>query len=225
MIRQFYSIRKGTNPNLKGLPLRDTLGLFVRLYNQLREDGYFDESFGYTCVDAGDVSGKVRDPELEMLLTIRKTGLWSIYEKASFYNEDDFFDVLEFLYQYVLKPIEGTMHSYGSCGMHWETFNKTLGQQEFRLKVNAVLAHYEQKFELSASGEVLHKPEVGFKPIFDADFPSKDQNVVSRVNAATLRYRKHGSTLDDRRQAVRDLADVMLSSSHVRDVRELGVAE
>jgi hypothetical protein len=36
-----------------------------------------------------------------------------------------------------------------------------------------------------------------------------DQNVLSRVTASTLQYRRHGSTLDDRRQAVRDLADVL----------------
>jgi hypothetical protein len=209
MSRQFYSLRKGTNPNLKGLPLRDTLGLFVRLYNQLHEDGYFHEAFGFICVDAGDVPGKVRDPELEMLLTIRKTGLWPIHEKAPFYSEDDFFDVLEFLHLYVSKPIDGSMHSYNQCGMHWETFSKVLGQVEFRSRVNAVLAHYEQRYELSGSGEVLHRPEAGFEPIFDADLPSKDENILSRVSAAALRYRRHGSTLDDRRQAVRDLADVL----------------
>jgi hypothetical protein len=209
MSRHFYSLRKGTNPNLNGLPLQETLGLFVRLYNQLHEDGYFHEAFGYVCVDAGEVPGKVRDPELEMLLTIRKRGLWPIHEKAPFYSEDDFFDVLEFLHLYVSKPIDGTMHSYNQCGMHWETFNKGLGQAEFRSQVNAVLSHYEQRYELSANGEVLHRPDAGFETIFDADIPSKDQSVLSRVNAATLRYRRHGSTPDDRRQAVRDLADVL----------------
>jgi len=209
MPRQFYSLRKGTNPNLKGLPLKEVLGLFVRLYNQLSEDGYFHEAFGFVCVDAGDVPGKVRDPELEMLLTIRKTGLWPVHEKAPFYSEDDFFDVIEFLHQYVSKPIDGTMHSYNQCGMHWETFNKTLGQHEFRKRVNAALAHYAHRYELSSNGEVLRQPEAGFEPIFDADLPSKDQNVTSRVSAAVLRYRRHGSTVDDRRQAVRDLADVL----------------
>lgn len=209
MPRQFYSLRKGTNPNLKGLPLKEVLGLFVRLYTQLSEDGYFHEAFGFVCVDAGDLPGKVRDPELEMLLTIRKTGLWPVHEKAPFYSEDDFFDVIEFLHQYVSKPIDGTMHSYNQCGMHWETFNKTLGQHEFRKRVNAALAHYQHRYELSSNGEVLHQPEAGFEPIFDADLPSKDQNVTSRVSAAVLRYRRHGSTVDDRRQAVRDLADVL----------------
>ena len=209
MPRQFYSIRKGTNPNLKGLPLREVLGLFVRLFTQFHEDGYFAEAFGFVCVDAGEVSGRVRDPELEMLLTIRKSGLWPIHEKAPYYVEDDFFDVLEFLHQYVSKPIDGTMHSYNQCGMHWETFNKIQGQQEFRAKVNAVLAHYQERFELSPNGEVLHRAEAGFEPIFDADIPSKDSNVMARVSAAVLGYRRHGSTTDDRRQAVRDLSDVL----------------
>jgi hypothetical protein len=209
MSKQFYSVRKGTNPNLKGLPLKEVLGLFARLYDQFRQDGYFDEAFGSFCVDAGDIPGKVRDPELEMLLTIRKSGLWPIADKAPFYSEDDFFDVLEFLFQYVSKPIDGTMHSYNQCGMHWETFNKVEGQKEFRLKVNGLLAHYQEPFELSTNGEALHKPEAGFEPIFDADVPSKDTNVTARVNAAVLAYRRHGSTVDDRRQAVRDLADVL----------------
>lgn len=209
MPRQYYSHRKGTNPNIKGLPLADVLDLFVRVYNQLRSDGYFDEAFGSYCVDAGEIPGRVRDPELEMLLNVRKKGLWPVAEKVASYKEDDFFDVLEFLFQYVSKPIDGTMHSYGECGMHWETFNQSLGQQEFRDKVNIILAHYNQRFELSADGDVLHQPEAGFEPIFEADLPTSDKNVLSRVQTAVLQYRRHGSTVDDRRQAVRDLSDVL----------------
>lgn len=144
-----------------------------------------------------------------MLLTIGKKGLWPINKAANRYSEDDLFDVIEFLYQHVSKPIEGTIHSWNNCGMHWETFNQTEGRSEFRAKINAVLACYEKPFELSQNGEVLSKPEAGFEQIFDADVPSKDANVVGRINAAILHYRRHGSTLDDRRQAVRDLADVL----------------
>ena len=53
------------------------------------------------------------------------------------------------------------------------------------------------------------KPEEGFEPIFKADKPTKDDNVNSRVESAVAKYRRHGSTFDDRRQAVRDLADVL----------------
>ena len=68
---------------------------------------------------------------------------------------------------------------------------------------------YKEPFELSENGEILHKSEEGFEQIFEADIPASNQNVKDRISSATLRYRRHGSTLDDRRQAVRDLADVL----------------
>jgi hypothetical protein len=209
MVHSYYSHRTGINPNSKGLPLSDVVDLFVRVFTQLCQEGYFVEAFGYTCVDVGDIPGKVKDVELEMRLSIRKQNLWPIESAASHYSEDDLFDMIEFLYQHVSKPIDGTYHSWDNCGMHWETFNQHEGRHEFRIKVNAVLDHYVKRFELSPAGEVLHKPEAGFEPIFDADIPSGDTNVIKRINAAVLGYRRYGSTLDDRRQAVRDLADVL----------------
>ncbi|HVX04003.1 MAG TPA: hypothetical protein VHA71_02670 [Rhodanobacteraceae bacterium] len=209
MTHVYYSQRQGTNPNLDGLPLADILRLFQRVFQQLRTDGYFDEAFGFECVDLNHVDGTVRDVELEVLLSVRKKNLWPIEQWAPFYSEDDLFDIIEFLYQYVSKPIDGHFHDYAGCGMHWETFNKHQGQSEFRSRINSVLNHYAKKYEISGSGEVLQRPEDGFEQIFEADLPTKDKKVVDRVDAAVLRYRRHGSTLDDRRQAVRDLADVL----------------
>lgn len=209
MAHKYYSQRLGTNPNLDGLSLKDTLELFFKVYKQLELDGYFDEAFGFWCVDEHHIEGSVKDIELEILLTIRKKNLWPISDWVSLYSEDDFLDIVEFLYQYVSKPIDGTMHSYNECGMHWETFNKQDGQNYFREKVNEVLHHYINKFELSQNGEVLHKPEEGFEQIFKADVPSKNRNIVDRINAATTNFRRHGANIDDRRQAVRDLADVL----------------
>lgn len=209
MTHKYYSQRAGTNPYLEGLELGDLTGLFIRIFDQLRHDGYFDEAFGFYCVDAGYCEGAIKDVELEMLLTIRKKNLWPISDFASKYTEDDLLDVIEFLYQYISKPIDGTLHSWGNCGMHWETFNKKEGQKEFIEKINIVLSHYKNKFELTAKGEILHKPAEGFEQIFNADIPSKDENIVSRINAATTNFRRHGSSIDDRRQAVRDLADVL----------------
>ncbi|PHZ60504.1 hypothetical protein CRG86_005700 [Photobacterium leiognathi] len=209
MNHQYYSQRNGSNPNLDGLPLSDTIDLFLRVYNQLESEGYFTQAFGYWCVDAEHVDGLVKDVELEMLLSIRKKNLWPISQYAESYTEDDFLDVIEFLYQHVSKPIDGTMHSYGECGMHWETFNKKDGQVLFLERINLVLGYYKNKYELDISGQVLSKPEKGFEQIFKADVPSEDHNIVDRINVATTQFRRHGSTIDDRRQAVRDLADVL----------------
>ena len=209
MATPYYSVRSGLNPNAQGLPLADVVDLFVRVFKQLRQAGYFDQAFGFECVDLGDVPGSVPDVPLEMLLRIHKKDLWPIEETASGYYEDDLFDVIEFLYDHVSKPIDGTLHSYAECGMHWNTFNQQEGRREFRDKMNTVLGHYQKRFELSDEGDILQKPAEGFEAIFEEDIPSADANITKRVKAAVFRYRRHGATLDDRRHAVRDLADVL----------------
>ncbi|WP_290969152.1 hypothetical protein [Herbaspirillum sp.] len=206
---RYYSERQGLNPNAKGLPLLDICGLFIRVFSQLQTDGYFDEALGSWCVDAGHTPGYIGDVDLEMLLAIRKKDLYPIEDRALSYSEDDLFDVIEFLYQHVSAPVDGTMHNFGGCGMHWETFNKQKGQVLFREKINGVLGNYARRYELSVKGEILQSPDVGFEMIFEADLPTKDQTIVERTNAAIVRYRRHGSTTDDRRQAVRDLVDVL----------------
>jgi len=208
MNRRYYSQRAGVNPNQEGLPLSDVIDLFTRVYAQLKEDGYFTEALGYHCVDAGHVDGSIKDMDLEILLAVRKKQLWPIGAMASFYSEDDLFDVIEFLHGYVSKPVDGYFHSLNSCGMHWTSFNQAAGQGEYRERINKVLSHYAKRFELSPSGEVLSEAEPGFERIFEAVVPTSDPKVGSRVDAAVLQFRRHGSTVDDRRQAVRDLADV-----------------
>lgn len=204
----YYSLRTGKNPHTKGLPLSSIADLFQRVYSQFEEDGYFVEAFGFHCVDNGFEHGTVRDIELQVLLDLHKENLLPVYAHWQTYSEEDLLDVIEFLYQHVSKPIDGAMHNWNGCGMHWKTFNKADGKHEFRAKINSLLNRYENAFELSPAGEILHKAEAGFEPIFEAEVPSKDVNVVSRVNAATLAFRRHGASLDDRRKAVRDLADV-----------------
>jgi hypothetical protein len=205
----YFSQRAGSHPNPDGLCFTAIVDLFKRVFMQLEADGYFTEAFGFECVDAGRIEGAIRDVGLEILLTVRKNHLWPITTKAADYNEDDLFDVIEFLYQHVSKPIDGTFHNWNNCGMHWTAFNKAEGQKEYRDRINRVLAHYEKKFEISAGGEVLLKAEPGFDRIFAADVPTSDAKVGDRIDAAVLRFRRHGSTFDDRRQAVRDLADVL----------------
>ena len=208
MAHKYYSQRKSTNPNPDGLPIEDIVESFSKVYRQLENDGYFDEAFGFRCVGRDRIEGSVKNIELEILVTMQKQDLWPISKYASEYTEDNFLDVIEFLYQYVSKPIDGTPHSYYKC-MHWETFNKKDGQNFFREKINILLEHYKNRFELSQNGEVLHKPEKGFEPLLNADVPSKDSDIVDRVKVATTNFRRHGSSLDDRRKVVRDLVDVL----------------
>ena len=209
LTRTYYSQRTGSNPRPDGLPFAEILNLFARVYDELKSEGYFNEAFGYSCVDLGEIPGRVRDVSMEILLAVRKKKLWPIAECSQQYSADDFFDVIEFLFQHVSKPIDGEYHSYAECGMHWETFSRQEGRENFRRRINQILQHYERRFELSRHGQILHCVEAGFEPIFDADVPSDDANIVSRIDAAVLAYRRHGSTVEERRHAVRDLVDVL----------------
>ena len=206
---KYYSLRTGSNPNKDGFDFDGIKELFYQSYCNLSKEGYFDESFGFDCEDAGKIVGKVADVNLEIVLNIRKKHLWPIEICVDSYTEDDFFDIIEFLYIHVSKPIDGNGHGWNNRCVHWETFNKVNGQKEFREKINKILEMYIYRYELSEKGEILSKPDAGFEKIFEADIPSSDKSITERIDSAVLQYRRHGSTIDDRREAVRNLADVL----------------
>src|ERR1035438_6319526 len=99
MAHTYFSQRHGLNPHPHGLLLSGVIELFVRVYGQLEEDGYFTEAFGYECVDAGRIEGKIRDIGLDLFMSVRKDNLWPLRKCAEAYKEDDFFDILEYLFQ------------------------------------------------------------------------------------------------------------------------------
>jgi hypothetical protein len=207
--KSFYSVRNGLNKNLIGVTLEKIKEMFVKIYGELSNNGYFSEAFGYECVDLGDVCGTIIDPELDIMLKTRKDNLWPIYVNIPKYSEDDLFDVIEYLFTIVSKPLEGYRHDYAGCGMHWSVFSKEEGQQLFHQKVSHLLSIYSNPYEFSLSGDVLRKADKGFSTILEADIRTDDEKVRERVDLAISKYRLHGSTPDDRRQAVRELSDVL----------------
>lgn len=209
--RRYYSARTGKNPDL----LRFDLNIFRRLFRDLYVDflnkDYFQEYFGFYCEDLGEVAGKLGlDIEVQMLHAIRKPNLWSIQEKCQDYSEEDLFVVIEFLYDHISKPVEGHFHSWNNCGWHYETFDQKTGQQEFRKQLNEILRDYKEGDEISEQGEILESPEKGLENLFAANLPAYDpKNIEKRVEAAILKFRRYRSSLDDRRDGIRDLADVL----------------
>jgi hypothetical protein len=209
MEKKYYSLRTGQNPKANGFEFGEFRDLFIRLYHNLDTNGYFSEAFGFICEDAGLMKGKVTDPEYEILVKIRKRNIWPIEDNYGFYTEDDLFDVIEFLYEHISKPMNSTSHGWNSCCVHWNKFNKSEGQKEFCNKINEIFDLYVNPFSLSNKGEILQKPEKGFEKIFEAIVPSNDENIQSRIESATTKFRRYKASLDDRRQAVRDLADIL----------------
>ncbi len=208
--RSYYSTRTGANPKVT-IDLDMLRRLFRNLYLALEKEGYFQRAFGYSCVDAGEVPGELgTDIAAEMLARLRKDDLWPIPDRCSDYSEDDLFDVVEFLWDCVGKPINPWYHTFAHCGLHCDTFDVQAGQDEYRARINEFLCDYEQPYELSARGEILRLPQEGLVDLVNAPLPPCDpDNVGARVAAATRRFRSRGSSDDEKRGAIRDLADTL----------------
>ena len=209
--KPYYSARTGKNPLAARLDLDALKYLFKSLFVYFEDEGYFQEALGYDCVDAGFVPGSLgHDLEGALLLEIRKQGLTPIRSRIDTYTEDDLFDILEFLYEHCSKPVDRVYHSWGECGWHCKTFDQEPGRQEYRAKVNKVLALYGSGYELSVDGEILTLADTGLDALFEAPIPDVDpDNISSRVEAARNKFRRFRSSLDERRDAIRDLADVL----------------
>lgn len=211
MNRRYYSVRTGKNPAGSRIDLPMFLRLFTDLYRSFSTKEYFQEAFGYYCVDIGNVWGTLGfDNEAQVFRRLRKANLWPIERNSANYSEDDIFDVIEFLYDHVSKPLEGYYHNFNSCGWHYSTFDREAGRHEYLFAINELLQDYNDGYELSKDGEILAKVESGMERLTEAKLPTYGgDNVESRVNAAVNKFRRYRSSEEDRRDSIRDLADVL----------------
>jgi hypothetical protein len=209
--KPYYSVRTGKNPLSERFDLATLRDLFRTLFIHFEDEGYFQEALGYYCVDSGFVPGALgHDLDGALLLELRKRDLAPIRTKINNYAEDDLFDMIEFLFEHCSKPVTRHYHSWSDCGWHCDTFDREPGRQEFREKVNKVLALYGPGYELSADGEILGLADTGLEGLFEAPLPNIDpENICARVEAARNKFRRYRSSMDERRDAIRDLADVL----------------
>ena len=209
--REYYSIRTGKNPSTGKLSLKVTNRLIRDIYTDYKREGYFDEYFGFYCVDMDQVAGKLgSDIEAKVFRALKKDNLYPFENNFLEYSEDDLFDVIEFLFDCISKPISGQYHSWGDCGMHWEEFDKKSGEEEFIQSVNEVLLDYSDGFKLNKDGEILIIGEDGLKEIFDAEIKTEDpENIDTKIKSAIKRFRRHRASIEERGNAVRELFDIL----------------
>ncbi|HQT24013.1 MAG: hypothetical protein B7X86_14290 [Sphingobacteriales bacterium 17-39-43] len=208
--RKYYSLRTGKIPNEQMLTFEVLKKLILIAYRKLDQDGYFQKYFGIDCVD-GYLPGELgEDIESVLYINLRKENLFPIGKKLSDYTEDDLFDVLEFLHDHCSKGTEGEYHNWNNCGVHYVKFDDQEGQKDFRKEINPILSEYQGGYEISEHGEILVLADMGLATLLEADLPVKDPaNINDKVEAAIIKFRSHRSTITNRREAIRDLADVL----------------
>ncbi|MGA0557287.1 hypothetical protein ACO2Q8_11590 [Larkinella sp. VNQ87] len=211
MKRDYYSVRTGKLQIDPKLNLDILKRLFLVLYKKYDNTGYFQKYFGYYCVDSEDVPGELgADIEAVLFLHIKKDYLWPIDKKIIDYSEGDLFDIIEFLYDHISKPIDGYYHRFSGCGWHYHEFDDIAGRQALREEINHILKDYEEGYELSETGEVLILPDAGMAELLKAEIPTTDeQNIKRLIEGAILKFRRHKSTWDEKLDAIRDLTAVL----------------
>ncbi len=207
--RPYFSARTGADPSVGQLSFESFRGLFHSVYKQFSAKGYWDEAFGFWCVDEQDVPGTVGSDVGNYVLFKTRKHLWPVEAHVYDADEADVFDLIEFLHDHVSKPLTGTMHSYSNCGMHWKTFDQGAGQKEYQAELNPLLESYDKGYELDARGEIMELAAKGMGKLLKASPPVKDADVRARMGTAIDRFQRYGSSVEDRRHAVRDLADVL----------------
>jgi hypothetical protein len=211
--RRYWSERHGRGPRSEPVSGDQLRELLFNVFDEFDDRGYFQEAFGYDCVDAGAVYGTTgRDPNAYFLRKLGRAPLWPYRAHADAYADiDTLYDVVELLHDLVSKPDEaaGRFHSYGDCGWHFEKFFEAPGQRDFRLEVNGTLALQDPPARLNGDGHIaLKAQDAGYETLLAAPVPSAEPELVDRVEAATRRF-KASRTRDDLRHAVRDLYDAL----------------
>ena len=212
-LRKYYSAR--TRKPGEVLALDMLKELFFSVFSDFDARGYFDESFGKDCVDsAGRYGGTIENPENYILRKLRKKNIWPISACYNNYSDEDIFDVIEFLYDHVSKPLEAEayFHGFRGCGFHYKKFNKRAGQLEFSEAINEFLLEYKEGYRLDVSGEIFTDQisERPLKSLLSAKLPAYDSNnIEDRMEEAVSKFKRHGSSFSERRAAVRALADCL----------------
>lgn len=214
MAVQYFSEQRGVRKQYDLPELRKQL---KGIYNYFEAQKYFAEWAGYACVDArnGWAAGTAGDDigaavfvavERDDLYPIDPTGE-NTYQP---WSEDQVFDMVQFLGTVISKPTETYYHSWNECGHHPTAFDRQAGLDEYRAMVNRALARYGDGWELRDDLSIAELPPNGMTTLVAATVPpSLDVESRRRVEAAVEKYRRRGATRGDRRDAVRDLGDVL----------------
>jgi hypothetical protein len=201
MARRYYSSR--SKP--KSLNLEELYQKLQNLYLLFADKDYFKNHAGITKNHVPEAL--LHEAALDLTFQPFPITKWS----SDSITEDHIFDTLEFLYDRASKPGEwvGMTSETGWNYYDYESYDDEIGRQEFRDKSNAILAEYKTGFELSKEGIILAKGTNGLQHILDADIiPFDEINVDSKVRNAIFKWRNRQLSLTERKEAIRELADV-----------------
>jgi hypothetical protein len=176
--------------------------------SDLENQHWFARTLGYECIDGNGDSDVTMADVLER--RIGKPKLADLPTEQ--WTEDDLCDYIEVMHDIAARPTRGWFHSYGGCGWHPTDYDRASGQALYRWRINRVLEASTLGLRLAAEGEDVGR-------IVRVLAGGLDELVVELAEVSVTGdpsvphaiglFRRHGATREDRRSAVRELADVL----------------
>jgi hypothetical protein len=196
-------------PNTQKIDIFQLKKLFLTIYDMFFGRDYFSEKIGHYDEEIGDYyngqMGTEDNINRYLFLKLRKEWLWPIYRHLENYSEDDLFDIIEFCYDNISKPI----YSNKFDSIDKITYDVKSARDEFREILNPHLKDYEDGYSLDAKGLIIKYADFGLETILESKILSEDRKIVKPIEFAVGKFRNRKSTYEDRREAVRNLADVL----------------
>ena len=169
-------------------------GGIVALIQTLVSTGAFGYKYPEMCPDGAGSYGtdsqalslavKAEIPDLEWPLRAVNG-----FEEAESHVPDTFavLDLIQFSYQSVAKPIQGSYHSFFQH--HHLTFDVDSGREEFRSKVNSILARNGIAYDLTEDGTIERlSPPVLSEALSSAVFRSRDRILNQMLEDARTKF-------------------------------------
>lgn len=207
--RKYYSERMGSTK--EPLKLKDLQFLIKTIFEEYNGKYYFQGAFGYYCVDNGYVPGE-RGISLEDHLqkTFLGREIFPIERNYLNFNMETCFDLIEYFYDNIGVPINQFYHKWDNCGVHVISADFEKGKSEFREEINPYLRRLEKGYELMLNGEIYIESPDTLKPIVNSVLSSDDEeNIDKKVERAKSKFLHHSSNIDDKKESIRILADVL----------------
>ena len=205
--RDYYAQRRGGPRPTENLDsLKSILGSEIL---RLEGDGLFQWHLGFVCLAAGYVLGQAEGATEVRAYVYWATGqdLWPFSQSLPDMDENSLFTVIEFLHDHSATPTKFQRHDWNDCGIHVESADDARGRQQFRSVINRYLPRYKSGYELQPNGEVWHLSPLGLGD----RTPEKtgDPLIDNKVEHAIATFRRRGATDAQKRDAVKNLADIL----------------
>lgn len=196
-MKKYYTERELNSMHKIGLPTLKSY--FLRVYKQLYEEEYFEKAERIWGHDAE-------------FFVFRKLGMWGILpieQNIAKYEEATLFSVIEFLYSYVSRKYFAGINEFTFPVDTYE-YDKETGQRIYRNIINDILRFYNGGYKLSEHGEILKLSPPGFESLIEGIIETNDpENIDSRVKYAISKFSRYSSSVEEKKDAVRTLGDVL----------------